>query len=66
MNSADLHKLLRFVADKRLKESYEIVQGMTMQERETLAAAFDRGSEFLRKVNADWGEIMNYPAKNEE
>lgn len=66
MNSKDLYALLRFVADNRIKEAYEIVESMTMQEREVLAKGFEEGSKFLYKVNKDWREALNYPAKNEE
>ena len=66
MNSKDLYALLRFVADRRLKESYEIAQNMTMQQRETLANAFDEGATFLRKVNKEWKEALHFDPKREE
>jgi len=66
MNSADLHRLLRYVADNRLKESYEIVQSMTMQERDVLAKAFIEGANFLLKVNEDWKGAMHFDTNREE
>ncbi len=59
-------KLLEAVANNDGKTAESVMLNLTRVERNALEFYLQEAATFVRRVNKDWNESMNFPADNEE